>query len=155
MDTLLILKDFLEIFNRIINKYNTLNQRAYDFGTGDLLHPSEIHMLSTIGKGDEQNITDVSQKLAISKSAVSQIIYRLCSKGFVEKYKKPDNEKNILMKLTEKGKTAVNGYHIFKKDIFRELIAEIEMLDAEQIKFLYNAFEKIDKHMDYKLEKYI
>lgn len=154
METLNILKDFLDVFNRIINKYNTLNKNAYDYGTGDLLHPSEIHMLTIIGRTDEQNITEISTILAVSKSAVSQIVLKLSKKGFVEKYQMANNEKSVLLKLTQKGYIAVQGYEFFKKDIFKELLIELEQLEPAQVEFLYSVMGKIDKHMDYKLEKY-
>ena len=105
--------------------------------------------------GSEQNITDISKILAVSKSAVSQAVLKLTKKGFVEKYQKTGNEKNILLRLTLKGNVAVRGYETFKKDIFSELLAELEQLDPSQVEFVYSVMAKIDKHMDYKLEKYM
>jgi DNA-binding MarR family transcriptional regulator len=154
MDISSKLNDFIGVFNRIINKYNALNQNAYDYGTGDLLHPSEIHMLTIIGERDGQNITDIARRLAVSKSAVSQIVQKLTRKGMARKYRDVENEKSIMVMLTAKGKDAVSGYAAFKKDIFGELIGEMASLGPEQVELIYSVLEKVDGHMDRKLEKY-
>ena len=145
---------FIDTFVRIINKYNSLNQRPLDYGTGDKLFPSEIHTLDTIAAGEDVYISELALRLGVTKSAVSQVVIKLAGRGFVRKYKSGDNDKNILLELTDKGKAAVKGFDEFRADIFRDLILELEKMNDSQVEFIGYVLDRIDRHMDFKLEKY-
>jgi len=154
MDKDKLFREFLESFNRIINKYNTINKIVFDYGSGDLLYPAEIHTLNAIDKYKDENITELGRRLGISKSAVSQVVNKLYKKKLINKYKERDNEKNILLKITDKGESALKGFNEFKSDIFHDLILELERLNTDQIDFLKYIFNKIEENLDYKIKKY-
>jgi DNA-binding MarR family transcriptional regulator len=92
--------------------------------------------------------------LGVTKSAISQVAAKLEKKGLLEKYKGNDNEKNILLRLTPKGDQAVAGYIAFRTELFADLTEELETMDQDRIDFLQQVFDRIDHHMDYKLEMY-
>jgi DNA-binding MarR family transcriptional regulator len=146
--------EFIDKFVRIVNKYKIFNKRAFDYGVGDPLYTSEIHTLASIQNHDPINITELAAVLGVTKSAISQVAAKLEKKGLLEKYKGNDNEKNILLRLTPKGDQAVAGYIAFRTELFADLTEELETMDQDRIDFLQQVFDRIDHHMDYKLEMY-
>lgn len=154
MDVQQSFKELLELFNRIVNKYNTLNKQPLDYGTGELLHPSEIHTLVAVGKYANSNITELGIKLGITKSAASQIILKLTKKGLLRRYKAIDNSKNILIALTDRGEAAVRGFQDFRAGMFNELVEQLGDMEENQVEFIHTVFTMIDGHLDFKLDKY-
>ena len=72
-----------EVWIRILNKMDVDEKVPKDFGSGDLLHCSEIHTIMAIGKNPGINVTNLSRLLGISRSAISQMMNRLKKKGLV------------------------------------------------------------------------
>jgi len=73
------------IFIRIVNKYNRLESKALDFGTGDLLYPAEIHIIEAIGKNYGNTVNEICQKFGVTKGAISQVVHKLSKKGLINK----------------------------------------------------------------------
>ncbi|MGD0855389.1 MAG: helix-turn-helix domain-containing protein, partial [Dehalococcoidia bacterium] len=67
-------KEVIDKFVRMMSKYGEMERKPRDYGTGDLLFPSEIHTMDVIGDNPGINITELSEKLGVSKSASSQIV---------------------------------------------------------------------------------
>jgi DNA-binding MarR family transcriptional regulator len=125
-----------KLYFRSINEFNEFSSIPRDFGTGDLLYSSEIHTLQAIGKSTVINLTDLSLKLDVSKSAVSKFVKKLLDKGLITKSKLPDNKKEVVFSLTEKGHTAYNGHKKFKQETFIPIFNILSKLNSHEIDFL-------------------
>lgn len=136
-----------ETFNRIINKFTSIEKKPRDFGTGDLLYPSEIHNIEIIGRNPGINITNLAKKLGVTKGAVSQIVNKLERKNLVEKFRDSDNEKEIMLRLQKKGEIAFNGHENFHAKFYSEIMDEVDDMTPEQIQFFQSILDKIDKHV--------
>jgi len=95
---------------RLINKIIFLEKRNIFEYKGVKLFPSEIHILLYIGNGKSTNATNMSNKLGISKSAVSQTISRLEKKGVIVKDKDPYNKNELVISFTSFGQKAFGCY---------------------------------------------
>ena len=137
----------MESFNRIINKFISIEKKPRDFGTGALLYPSEIHNIEIIGRNPGINVTNLARKLGVTKGAVSQIVYKLERKNLVEKFRDSSNEKEVMLKLKKKGEIAFNGHEDFHAEFYSEIMDEVDDMTLEQISFLQNIFIKIDKYV--------
>jgi DNA-binding MarR family transcriptional regulator len=134
---------------RILNKMGADEKCPKDFGSGDLLHCSEIHTIMTIGKNKDINPTTLSLLLGISKSAISQMISRLVRKNLVEKHRDPDNDKEILLRLSPRGTIACLGHEQHHARIYARMHQNLGDLTDEQfaliLKFLSAMEETIDE----------
>jgi DNA-binding MarR family transcriptional regulator len=74
------------------------------------LFPSEIHILLFMQGKQPANATNMSNKLGISKSAVSQTISRLEKKGVIIKEKDPYNKNELILSFTPFGEEAFGRY---------------------------------------------
>jgi len=140
--------ELFERWARIINKMSKSENLPRDFGTGDLLFPSEIHTLCVIGSLPGIRITDLSVRLGVTKGAVSRIAKKMEGKGLIEKYQEPGNDKEILLRLTLIGKKAYLGHKEYHKKAFGQILKEMEKLTREQAVFLFRFLSMMEDVID-------
>jgi len=140
-------KNIGETFNRIINKFSSIEKKPRDFGIGDLLYPSEIHNIEIIGRNPGINVTNLAKKLGVTKGAVSQIVNKLERKKLVAKFRESNNEKEVMLKLQKKGGIAFDGHEAFHAKFYSEIMDEVDDISPEQIQFFQRILDKIDKHV--------
>ncbi len=148
MDIEEIFFETMQLFNRIVNKIIRIENRPKKYGTGDLLHRSEIHHIELIGKKEGININSLAESMGLTKGTTSQIISRLVRKRLVEKYKYGDNEKEVRLRLTRKGITACKNHEEYHVDLYREIKEEASRMSREEIHGLRKILEKIDHYLD-------
>ncbi len=141
----------MEIVIRLVNKYNRLDSKALDFGTGDLLYPSEIHIIEAIGKNYGNTVNEICQRFGVTKGAISQVVYKLSKKGLINKKRNPDFYKEIMLSLTEKGWKAFDGHEELHKLMDEDLYKNILGFEKEDLK----NFEAILHLIESRIEKYI
>jgi len=137
-----------ELFLKIINKYNQLENVPLKFGTDVLLHASEIHFIEVVGHNPGHNVTGLADLYGITKGAVSQLVKKLEAMGLVEKSKSPDNAKEVLISLTKKGKIAHRNHEELHQQINRSLFKEVATLSEEEIQLIMRSFKSLDNFMD-------
>ena len=137
-----------ESWIRILNKMDEVEKCPKDFGSGDLLHCSEIHTIMAIGRHKEINITNLAGFLGISKSAISQMITRLAGKDLVEKYRDPDNDKEIRLRLTPRGTIAYLGHEQYHAKIYAYMQQKLGPVTEEQFLFLTQFLNAIEETAD-------
>lgn len=141
-------KDFqilLEAFMRMVNQLNASNKMISDYGTGIDLYPSEIHTIEAIGMNEGINVTELSNLLGVTKGAVSQIIRKLEKKDLIKRFKSDDNNQQVLLRLTRKGRTAFKGHAQLHLKQYTALKNKIDTMTQERRDFLLDTFNTIEK----------
>lgn len=94
----LLISQFTELYEKqdILTKL-TSREFLHSYGY------SEIHCIDLIGKLEQPNVTKLSSKLSMTRSAISKIVKKLLTNGDITSYKRKDNKKEIYYKLSEKG----------------------------------------------------
>ncbi len=136
-----------------IQKFSALEDPSHDFGTGDLLNRTEVHTIAAIGNSARVNITSLAERLEISISAASQIIRKLSELNLVEKYHGPDNEKEVLLRLTPRGKIVYHTHGQSHAKIDEELMKMVGPISDEEFQNLKKYIHAIDQTADLFLEK--
>jgi DNA-binding MarR family transcriptional regulator len=126
----------VELYFKSIRGFNEFESIPRDFGTGDLLYSSEIHTLQAIGKNADINLTELAEKLDISKSGTSKFVKKLLEKGLIIKSKQVGNKKEVAFNLTKKGLAAYLGHETFSKEMLNSIYIVLSHLDGNQIDFL-------------------
>jgi DNA-binding MarR family transcriptional regulator len=140
--------ELFEYWAKIMNKMSRSESIPRNFGTGDLLFPSEIHTLCVIGTIPGNNITSLAVRLGITKGAVSKIAKKLADKGLVEKYRKSQNEKETLLRLTPQGRKAYLNHEKYHNKAFSRIIRETEGMNGEQAVFLLRFLGMMEEAID-------
>lgn len=135
-----VIKEFMEVSNvymELMNKTEKV-KRSYN---GIELYPSEIHTLVFIEDNNDINMTDIAQKLGITKGAIFKTILKLEQKGLLTRFKRAENNKNTYIKLTEKGKMAYEGHERFHKEFFDEPSSDFVEFVSENKQVILNMFD--------------
>ena len=102
-------------------------------GGGRKLTAKEIHCLQAVGLCEGSNVKSLGDSLAVTKSAMSQMVSKLEGKGLVSKRSAPDNDKETLVYLTEDGWEAFAVHREFHERHMNTLRERLEEFPDEQI----------------------
>jgi len=138
----------LEIMTRIINKASSLMTEPHHFGTDDVLYASEIHMLDVIGRNPGINVTEIADKLGITKGAVPKIIRKLIHKDLICRYQTKDNKKIVLFELTDKGRTAFQHHIEWHQKFDSGIIQKLNSLNKTELLFFNDIMSDIEQYID-------
>ncbi|WP_421900888.1 MarR family winged helix-turn-helix transcriptional regulator [Maridesulfovibrio sp.] len=135
-------------FGRVLVKYNMVERRAFDFGVGIKLYPSEVHTLSAVDKLGDCGVTDLARESGVTKGATSQLVSKLVKKGLMFKEADPENGSKVILRLTELGKTASDNHYKFHMDHDREFIDYLRAMSEEELKVFDDICSKMNDWMD-------
>lgn len=141
----------LSALSRAFAKYERINKTAHDFGTGEKLHPAEIHCISAIASLGQAGVTELAKHAGVTKGAMSQLLARLDAKALIHREPDPKNRSRSLISLTESGRLADQGHSRFHMEHDREFMEFIAALNGDE----YCLFERICRHMDRWMDAYM
>lgn len=141
-------QQIIDAFVRVINKFSRLEKTPMDFGTGDILYPSEIHMIDMIGKNEGINLTELAQRLGITKGAVPKMIRKLDGKGLIGKRDSDRNRKEVRFVLSERGVKAFQGHLEYHRRMDRGIGEKLAALSNEERAFLCRVFLELERYGD-------
>lgn len=147
-----VIAEFMEVSNlymELIKKTEKV-KRKYN---GIELYPSEIHTLVFIQDNNQINMTQIAQKLGVTKGAIFKIIEKLEKKELLSRYKRPDNNKNTYFKLSEEGMLAYEGHEKFHRDFFGEPPEEFDKFVFNNEEVILKMFELTKDYLDEHIEK--
>ena len=142
-------KEMLESIFRLSRKIFEAMKQPNKFGTDRLLYSSEIHTLEMIGKHPGITVTELADRQGISKSALPKLIYKLNQKNLVYRYQETGNKKNVLLKLTDKGRIAVQHHFKFHETFDSGIMEKINSLTPEEYLFLSDILQELEQYIDY------
>lgn len=139
----------------LVDTVNAHHRGGVDFGTGHRLHPAEIHTIATIGDEPQITVTQLAERLSVSKPTISERIGKLMKKGLVEKGTKPYDAKAVTLLLTKTGWTAYThheAHHDKMFDVFVSQYGEKSEIMAQKLSQalheMQNLAELFDCHND-------
>lgn len=135
-------------FVRIVDKYNSLEKRPFDYGSGEDLHPSEIHAIEAIGKHPELHMAEMARFLGVTRGAIQQTVGRLVKKGLVEKCMDEGDRKKVYLELTAKGNAAFEGHEEYHAKLSSYLGAYFSRLRPREVASLKGFLEEMESFMD-------
>lgn len=150
-----ILAEIMEQFVRLVNKFNRFEKVPMDFGVEEMLFPSEIHTIEAIGRSHWINVTQLSESLGVTKGAVSQMIGKLAKKSFVKKIKIHPDGKETFLKLTDKGKRALQGHEQFHREIYLDFLKYAGNISAKDFRKFKEILTKMEIHLDLYSDKIV
>lgn len=139
---------------RITNKVNELHSSQISFDENTTLTTGEIHLIECIGKHKDVNVTEIAKILGNTKGAVSQMAKKLQNKGLIIKTKREDNNKDILLNLSNYGNKIFIEHEKLHADLYKEIISSIDNSTQENLKAMKNILNIIEKHTDNYKKKY-
>ncbi|WP_319468668.1 MarR family transcriptional regulator [uncultured Pseudodesulfovibrio sp.] len=118
---------------RIINKHSRIEELPIRTGKNVGLTAREVHCLNVIGQQEGINIKTIGDTLGVTKSAASQMVGKLEKKGFAQKEKAVNNDKEILAYLTDTGWDAFKAHKEFHERHFKTLMRQLDAFPDTQL----------------------
>ena len=141
-------KEIIELFIRMVNKYNALEKIPARHGTKHNLYHSERHMLDKIGDNTGMNVTEFAAATGVTKGAISQLVSKLEKKGIVRRYKKSTNDKEVFLELTKSGQEVYKKHKEVSEQAITPLYNELSKHSDEKVAFLLTMFKWLDDYLD-------
>ena len=140
-----------------MNKYD-IKKSLFDFKNAlginnfsNELSETEFRLISLVADAQDNNydmkLTEISEKLNVTRSAITQVTNKLVEKKYIEKYTLETNKKEIYLKIGEK---AIEQYNIVMGKIatfFERLFVEIGQEGIENIERYIEVAKKIGLEM--------
>lgn len=133
---------------RVVGKIYQLNKQTRYYGTDEKLFEAEIHMIKSIKENEGIHVTGLSEKLEVTKGAVSQIINKLNRKGMVIKNIDPNNLSRLLLRLTPKGEIAYEQHEELHRKFNSLLVNVLEGASEDNKNFLNKFLHSIETQID-------
>ena len=145
------LQDLIDSFLKILDLYSLINRKPVDYGTGDLLYFTEIHTITVIGRNREINITRLAELMGVTKGAISQTVKKLAGKNLIVR-SKTENKREVILRLSEKGKTAYKRQKSLQKEIFTFARKLYKKGTPKQREMVRRLFDEIIRNLMMRLE---
>lgn len=142
------LQNLIGQFYRVVNRTNQLRNVPIAFEGCQPLNTAAIHLIETIGNYECINMTEISQKLGITKGAVSQMTAKLVSKKLIAKIKQPHSEKDVYLSLTENGQRIFEGHRKLHAQMYGELSELLNEFSGEDLKRITLFLNKVQTYMN-------
>jgi DNA-binding MarR family transcriptional regulator len=108
-----------------------LESSRRDYGTGDLLYSADVHTIVAVSQHHGCNLTELAEALGVSKPAAFKFVRKLTQLGYLVKAPAPQSGREVELRLTPKGESAVTAHRDFEKRTFGPLRAVEARLSAQ------------------------
>lgn len=139
------------LMERTVHKYNQFEKQKHIYQGGVELTHAELHTIACIGDHPGLNLTTLAKIKGITKSAASQMIYRLRDKGLVTKEVAAHSDAAICIGLTGVGQRVYEehrDYHLRTNNQFFNMLEKIpENTAKEMVQILLQFDQAIDQWM--------
>jgi len=137
-----ILKD---LFFKILKLQAKMVSRAAQ----ESISRTEMHTLEAIEGSEYVTLTQIADKLGITKATASVTVKRLAKKGFVKKVKEENDKRICTLKLTSKGEECCGKHSEFHEGLVDRILHEFNIAEyphvVKSLQALLDYFIKLEK----------
>ena len=108
------------------------------------LTTSELHIIEAIGE-NEITMNELSDKIGITMGTASVAVNKLTEKQFLERSRSNTDRRKVFVKLTQKGKVALNYHGNFHSTILERITDDIP---KEKLDTFVEVFETIMRNLN-------
>ncbi len=136
--------ELLNLFAEHMEKQEVLSRLTED----ERLHGfsySEIHTIAAIGDLEEPNVTNIADRMNVTRGAISKIAKRLQEQGLIEAYRREGNKQKVFFRLAESGRVLYDEHEKrhelwLKRD--NAFLAQFGEQTIEQVESFMRAFNE-------------
>jgi len=149
-----IIKKTIKEFTKVASKYCLSEEFPIRVNEETIVSTKEVHMIQAVGDNENIGVTDLGKIFGISKSAASQMVSKLSSRGFMKKMRSDYNNKEVKIELTKLGQEAYEAHDKHHSKDLGYLISKMETFSLSQIATLGVMLESLDEIMDERIKRY-
>lgn len=108
-----------------------------------ITYPQYLVMM-VLWENDETPVNQISEKLLLNTNTLSPLLKRMEKSGFIERNRSEEDERTVIIKLTEKGKHLKTEAAPVPDELAKILVTEnIKLSEVMQLKDLLNEWIKM------------
>ncbi|HPH96459.1 MAG TPA: MarR family transcriptional regulator [Anaerolineaceae bacterium] len=142
------LTPLIEQLVRLFNKFHQIETRPRRYGTPVLIYFSEIHVLDVAGRYPGASLSEIADRLGVTRGAVWQTVKKLEAKHLVTRACQPGSAKEVTLNLTDTGWQAFNAFQqvLTRKDA--SISVSLEGLTAPERARVKQWMDQLESFMD-------
>lgn len=136
--------ELLNVFDKgwdYVNEYNSL---LHDYN-GIILYQAESQFIHKIGDSPGITVTELSEYFGKTKSACSQLMYRMKKKGFLFQERNPKNNREYKLYLTKDGEKLYQSHKEFETRCYRRTAEMLDFFSESQLDTYIQIQKKINE----------
>lgn len=127
-------------------------KRPRDYGTGELFSMVEMRTLDKIAETPGMRVSDIARLWSRTLGAASRNVDRLQGKGLVDRVKLPDNQKNVRVYPTEKGRELCRLHRAYdRRELDGLARTMLEKYSVEELEIFYRVLRSLREVFEEKI----
>lgn len=144
--------EILGIFKNIYDKQDILG-KINDKELFKELDISEVHCIDFIGSEEDINGIKVANAMGMTRGGASKLLNKLLLKGYLTKYKKDNNKKEIYFELTKLGKEIYDKHKIAHKKWEERELEFLDSIDKKDKEVVYVFLNRLNDYLEIQIEE--
>jgi len=136
---------------RVAHRFARIEEMPIQIDEKLAITTKEAHTIEVIGERPGSSVTEVATTFGVTKSAASQMVTKLATKGFLTKTRAPHSNKEWQLSLTPLGWRAFHAHEQAHGQDFVRLTDHLNGFSLSQIATLTVLLEAIGGIMDERL----
>lgn len=124
-----VMKNFMQLIESAANG----KKRLLDFGEDMIFYRGEIHIIKLVGDYPGMYISEIAQRLHVTRAVVSKTMKKLEERGLIKKVGTAEDKKKLVVYLTEKGQVAHAAHQEFHMENDKEIFDYLEGLSEKEL----------------------
>ena len=136
-------RSLVEKFILFANSYAMGHNKMSYAGTSIKISASMIQTLEYIMENENLKMSEIAEKLGVTRSSFSKNVKKLEERGLLEKFRKSDNNKDVYVFITDFGKQVYKDYSKFIYELwFKEMFELADEIPREYLDILEDMLER-------------
>lgn len=139
---------YQEINDALYNTYygiNRIEEEELKKSRFKDLTVKEMHAIDAITMYERLTVSQVAEKLHLSRATITATVNRLVKKGYAERIRDTKDRRVVRLKLTKKGRLLCRSYHAYHNMMVKSFL---QNLDEDELKTIHRAFHNLEKFVD-------
>lgn len=139
------IRSYTYLLYSISGTINKLKMKDIRMENGVKLNTAAMSLINVIDMNPGMSVTDLSNRMNLTKSAISQMLKKLCTLGLLKKNKNDGNEKSIYPELTETGKMTAAEYREKHDSFYLCMTDLLNRYDSDGQELIYRFLTETDE----------
>lgn len=126
--------EYVEEYNSLLHDYN-----------GVVLYQAESQFIRKIGEEPGITITELSEFFKKTKSACSQLMYRMKKKGFLYQERNENNNREYNLYLTDDGEKLYHFHKAFEDRCYRRTAEMLDVFSDDELELYIRIQRKMNE----------
>jgi len=122
-----------EILKELFYQIMTIQEKFVEKSSNIKLSRTEIHIIEIIGDKPNSILTDIANRLYVTKATASVSINRLVEKGLVKRQPLETDKRKYGLVLTDEGEECYSAHGAFHEKLINALTNEFKLNEREEL----------------------